>query len=577
MKTQIAFIKRLVAVVVCLLTLITATISFPAMALPSDADKMNDLLSTSYNVTKYTSPVWEGNIVYNEAVFPIKSADGAAEYTLMYEPDRVLSVYDATFSKRYTAGRDYTVSGNKITFLENGSISLRDYTFVHPQSNPENYGADKYFPRLAAGDGKWEYWGENADFYAGYINVTYTHADSWSGYKPANQASGLPITSDCILNNKAMNVVFFGDSITVGANSSGFYNIYPYAATWTDQLVAKLKQDYGCTNISSHKSAVGGSTSGQMLEKLEESVVAYSPDLVFIGFGMNDILVGASSSPESVASQYKSNIEAMITKTRTDFPDCEFVLVSPIYANTYVFRTEYFDACRDALKELAEKYEGVVCADVTSMHSYLLSFKDYLDLSGNNMCHPNDFMARIYAQVCLETIVPGGLKPYVPSGLPPYVMGVSPALAQITDTGSADFTVEAAAYGEISYSWMCSDSRIILEQSDGKTVHASVGTQLEESFTATLVCTLTDAKGLQTTSETVTLEYISTYTPTLPGDVNGDGRVNVSDVNMLKRAIVGAVEVTDRKSLDVNSDGRFNVSDINALLRILVGAYPTRN
>ena len=156
-------------------------------------------------------------------------------------------------------------------------------------------------------------------------------------------------------------------------------------------------------------------------------------------------------------------------------------------------------------------------------------------------------------------------------------MGVSPALAQITDTGSADFTVEAAAYGEISYSWMCSDSRIILEQSDAKTVHASVGTQLEESFTTTLVCTLTDAKGLQTTSETVTLEYISTYTPTLPGDVNGDGRVNVSDVNMLKRAIVGAVEVTDRKSLDVNSDGRFNVSDINALLRILVGAYPTRN
>ena len=34
---------------------------------------------------------------------------------------------------------------------------------------------------------------------------------------------------------------------------------------------------------------------------------------------------------------------------------------------------------------------------------------DYLDFSGDNMCHPIDFMSRLYAQICLETIVPGGL------------------------------------------------------------------------------------------------------------------------------------------------------------------------
>lgn len=41
---------------------------------------------------------------------------------------------------------------------------------------------------------------------------------------------------------------------------------------------------------------------------------------------------------------------------------------------------------------------------------------DYLDFSGDNMCHPNDFMSRLYAQICLETIVPGGIDAYVPAG-----------------------------------------------------------------------------------------------------------------------------------------------------------------
>lgn len=65
---------------------------------PSDAP-VSDFICNRYDVQKYTSPVWEGDIVYNEAVCPIQAQDGSTAYTLMYTPDTVQAVYDATFSK----------------------------------------------------------------------------------------------------------------------------------------------------------------------------------------------------------------------------------------------------------------------------------------------------------------------------------------------------------------------------------------------------------------------------------------------------------------------------------------------
>ena len=385
---------------------------------PSDTS-VSDSICSRYDVQKYTSPVWEGSIVYNEAVYPIKGQDGSTTYTLMYTPDTVQSVYDATFSRLYQEGVDYTVEGNRLTILPGGAIDLFDYDYIHPQSNPNNYGWDRYYNRTAAGDGKWEYWGQSSEFFGGYLNVTYTHSDTWDGYVPANKASSLPITSRKIENNESMHVVFFGDSITGGANSSSYRNLYPYAQWWNEQIISKLEETYGCTNISDYYSSVGGSSASGMVAEVQDSVIRYAPDLVFIAFGMNDCMnesQDSGGSLEQVRTAYKAAIEQMIGQVRAQYPDCEFVLVPSFYANPFCHYQSYFDACRDALIELEDAYTGVVCADVTSMQASMLEYKDYLDFSGDNMCHPNDFMSRLYAQVCLETIVPGGIDAYVPEG-----------------------------------------------------------------------------------------------------------------------------------------------------------------
>ena len=54
------------------------------------------------------------------------------------------------------------------------------------------------------------------------------------------------------------------------------------------------------------------------------------------------------------------------------------------------------------------------------------------------------------------------------------------------------------------------------------------------------------------------------------GDVNGDGRVNVSDVTALINMILGMTAM-DQEAADVNGDGRVNVSDVTALINIILG------
>ena len=54
----------------------------------------------------------------------------------------------------------------------------------------------------------------------------------------------------------------------------------------------------------------------------------------------------------------------------------------------------------------------------------------------------------------------------------------------------------------------------------------------------------------------------------LPGDVNLDGNVNISDVNVIIGMILTGV---NNPSGDVNGDGSVNVSDVNAVISIILG------
>ena len=65
------------------------------------------------------------------------------------------------------------------------------------------------------------------------------------------------------------------------------------------------------------------------------------------------------------------------------------------------------------------------------------------------------------------------------------------------------------------------------------------------------------------------------YRESVSGDVNNDGEVNISDINMVIGIILGApADEEMMHRADVNGDGDVNIGDINALIAIILSGYP---
>ena len=55
----------------------------------------------------------------------------------------------------------------------------------------------------------------------------------------------------------------------------------------------------------------------------------------------------------------------------------------------------------------------------------------------------------------------------------------------------------------------------------------------------------------------------------VPGDVNGDGEVNIADVNCVISVIQGGEDIYEGRA-DVNKDGEVNIGDVNAIIAIIL-------
>ena len=57
----------------------------------------------------------------------------------------------------------------------------------------------------------------------------------------------------------------------------------------------------------------------------------------------------------------------------------------------------------------------------------------------------------------------------------------------------------------------------------------------------------------------------------MPGDINGDGKVNTRDVIALLKNITGEKVDVVKDSLDVNGDSKVNTRDVITLLKAITG------
>ena len=365
----------------------------------------SELKCDKYQMKKYTRPYWKNQIIYNETVMFISDANGSVPAkSLAFPIAKILEVRDSTLETLYTEGTDYRVTADgDLEVVEGGNIPVTAYDdYYLKEDKVGGIGA-----MSKSQEGRFLDYGEGDYFYKKQVCVTYIRTEEYKGAQPEFSSDGLSKTIAKLKAREDLNFVFYGDSITTGCNASGNYDALPNMPRFDEMVVARLKDwyQYDATNITLTNTAVGGWLSDNGKGEFTERVLNYNPDLVAIGFGMND---GTWNVP---AETFGINIDFMIQKLKAQNPDCEVILLSTMLPNpdaTTAENGDYLKSQKDylpILKEIASGYEGIVVADITSMHEELLKRKDYCDMTGNNINHPSDFLVRVYAQVILSHLI----------------------------------------------------------------------------------------------------------------------------------------------------------------------------
>lgn len=349
-----------------------------------------------YDLDIYMKPLWDGDVVYNETLMFVGEEDRAP---LLYPAVEIISVRSYDLTKEYVPGVDYEYNAkrNCIVLKENTEmpyIPLKDYYLANPRPGASFPCTVPGKPHISFREGDY--------FSSKQLAITYRHTGQKNLPAPKSQKEAFANVIEKLQNNQAPKILFYGDSITVGANSSGFVNSAPYADVWAKMVFDSMTKKYGCTNAEYINTAVGGWSSQNGVDGLESSVLAYAPDAVFLAFGMNDVHL----TPQ----EHLQNMQTMVSRIREELPNTSICLIATMLPNAEVkgFYGEQDSFVAEYLTYLAETKlagETKLCvANVTEMHKGILETKRYYDMTGNNVNHVNDFMSRVYAQTVFQTV-----------------------------------------------------------------------------------------------------------------------------------------------------------------------------
>jgi acyl-CoA thioesterase-1 len=272
---------------------------------------------------------------------------------------------------QYVEGRDYLIDYATGTLRRTSVSRLPDF------SKNILFGQQQFDHSKFPGFGNGGY----------FVFVDYSFAPSARWPVQAPQTQFLQSTQAKLEAGKTLKIVAFGDSITAGGDATKPELIF--WRRWADHLQHK----YSRADIVAVNGATGGDSTAQGLLRLQAKVIDEKPDVVLIGFGMNDHNVGGVPIP-----QFEQNLKAMIGRIRSETA-AEIILFSAFPPNPkWEFGSHRMAEYADATGRVAL---GTSCAYADIFHNWeaLALRKKPEDLLGNNINHPNDFGHWMYFRV----------------------------------------------------------------------------------------------------------------------------------------------------------------------------------
>ena len=350
-------------------------------------------LTPSFDFHQAMSPYGDSTTMYNESVQMISTGGGAPQAPLLFTPTGPIVVKNSALTTTYTEGTDWTYDAatNTIRLLPGSAAASMTSAEFSPTTVPSGC-----FAAARVGGGT-SLGCEGAYLHNRQLAVSYPHAASgWSGL-PTYRGAQLPKTVAKLTAGTPIGVTLYGDSISVGHNSTASFGGAPNTPNWGTLAMVELQTNYR-SRLTFRNPSQSGEASAWGAANAATRVAADHPDLVVIAFGMND------GTGNVTAAAFKANMQSIMSSVTAVNPDAEFILVAPTVANpvtTYAGTQATYKAVLDQLAGT-----GVVVMDMTGLHQTLLSTKRFQDMTGNNVNHPNDFLSRAYAQALATILVP---------------------------------------------------------------------------------------------------------------------------------------------------------------------------
>lgn len=145
-------------------------------------------------------------------------------------------------------------------------------------------------------------------------------------------------------------IVAFGDSVTMGYTAGG--KLIP-GDVYHHRLKCMLEQHYPQAVFSVINSGIGGNSIDDGDKRLDRDVLRYQPDLVTIGFGLND----AAANQEG-AELFQQKLSAMVTRIRQNTP-ADVILLTPNYMNTRAETLCVDPTLQDRFQDLSARFSAI--------------------------------------------------------------------------------------------------------------------------------------------------------------------------------------------------------------------------
>lgn len=271
----------------------------------------------------------------------------------------------------YEAGRDYVLDMVEGSIRRTIRSRIPDYS-AHPWYDKTGFARKKYTM------------GSNKPY---FIYVDYRTDKGCPLFDTSPKTSGQRLASSAFFAGQAVSIAVYGDSICTGAEAS------QPSLSFAERWVKSLKSRFPQKSFQLHNISRGGMSSADGVASLSEAFLGLKPDLVLIGFGMNDF--------NTPLQAFKTNLRTMGREiSRISGAKIIFMSAFPAHPDWYHFKAnrrmpELARATKEIAGELGAGYVGVF-----EVWERVLSRKDFSSLLANNLNHPNDFGHWLYFVAC---------------------------------------------------------------------------------------------------------------------------------------------------------------------------------